>query len=296
MSTGESKIDYRKSGVDQERGDALVEWLKSSGPKTFPHQKQIVSGIGGFAALFRAPFQGMKSPCIVSSTDGVGTKVKLATHFQKFDTVGQDLVGMCVTDLICCGATPLFFLDYYATGKLNLPEAKSFLGGLRDACHISGCALIGGETAEMPGVYQNGDFDCAGFAIGVVDEPEALGPHLVQEGDCVIGVSSSGFHSNGYSLLRRIFADDMDKWRDLLLTPTALYAPLMKALLEDPSVKPNVRAAAHITGGGIENVPRILPENTAWKMKLWKLPDPFVEAQKRAGLTEDSLYETFNCG
>lgn len=292
----DSKIDYRKAGVDQERGDALVDWLKSSGPKSFPHHDKIVSGIGGFAALFRAPFQNMKSPCLVSSTDGVGTKVKLATQFQKFDTVGQDLVGMCVNDLICCGATPLFFLDYYATGQLNLPEAKSFLGGVRDACHASGCALIGGETAEMPGVYRDGDFDCAGFAIGVVDEAETLGSHRVKTGDVTIGISSSGFHSNGYSLLRKIFADDMDKWQEQLMKPTMLYTNLMKSLLADPILKKELKAAAHITGGGIENVPRVLPAKTAWKMKKWPVPQLFLEAQKRASLSDDSFYETFNCG
>ena len=202
-------MDYKQAGVDVAAGDALVDWLKSTNPKKFPHQDKIVSGIGGFAALFRADFSKMKEPCLVSCTDGVGTKVKLAAEFGRYREVAQDLVAMCVNDMVCCGAQPLFFLDYYATGKLQLDAAKDFLSGVRDACHESDCALIGGETAEMPGVYHEKDFDCAGFAVGVVDKPEALGPHRVKVGDRLLGLASSGFHSNGYSLLRKVFAEDL---------------------------------------------------------------------------------------
>ncbi len=210
-------IDYKQAGVDVEAGDALVDWLKASAPARWPHQDRLVAGIGGFAALFRADFKELSEPCLVSCTDGVGTKIKVAVHFDSFKEVAQDLVAMCVNDMVCCGATPLFFLDYYASGKLRLPAAKNFLAGVQAACIESNCALIGGETAEMPGVYEGNDFDCAGFSVGVVDRPKALGAHRVQAGMRLLGVSSSGFHSNGFSLLRKVFAQDMDQWREQLL-------------------------------------------------------------------------------
>ncbi|RYZ64506.1 MAG: phosphoribosylformylglycinamidine cyclo-ligase, partial [Proteobacteria bacterium] len=230
----EQVIDYKASGVDVEAGDELVEWLKESGSKTrSPHADRLVSGIGGFAAMFRIGFPEMKKPCLVSSTDGVGTKIKLAAQFKMYEGVGQDLVAMCINDLVCCGAQPLFFLDYYATGKLELEAAKSFLTGVRNACHASGAALIGGETAEMPGVYHGDDFDAAGFSVGIVDEEKALGRHRVSVGDHVIGVSSSGFHSNGYSLLRKVFEGDLEEWREILMTPTHLYASLVLELAKE---------------------------------------------------------------
>ncbi len=173
-------IDYKQAGVDVEAGDALVDWLKATAPSKWPHQERLVEGIGGFAALFRADFKEMKEPCLVSCTDGVGTKIKLAVHFDSYREVAQDLVAMCVNDLICSGAKPLFFLDYYASGKLRLPAAKDFLAGVQAACIESECALIGGETAEMPGVYEGNDFDCAGFSVGVVDRVQALGRHRVK--------------------------------------------------------------------------------------------------------------------
>lgn len=289
--TGEV-LDYKKSGVDVERGDSLVDWLKALPPDRNPNARNLIGGIGGFAALFKLDTQKYKRPVLVSSTDGVGTKVKLATHFKKFDTVGQDLVAMCVNDLVTCGAAPLFFLDYYATGKLELDDAKPFLLSVRKACQDSDCLLIGGETAEMPGVYRDGDFDCAGFAVGVVEEDQILGPVRVRVGDVAIGLESSGFHSNGFSLLRKVFERDLDQWRDTLLTPTHLYARVALALHE----RKLVQAMANITGGGIENIPRVMPENTKLRLKEWAFPRAFQEVQARTGMTRKQMLGTLNCG
>lgn len=285
-------MNYKAAGVDIEAGDALVDWLKETAPEVFPHKDKLVSGIGGFAAVFRLVHPEMKKPCLVASTDGVGTKIKLAAHFNLYESVGQDLVAMCVNDLVCCGAQPLFFLDYYATGKLDLVAAKAFLTGVRNACHQSGCALIGGETAEMPGVYNGNEFDAAGFAIGIVDEEKILGPHRVSVGDRVIGVSSSGFHSNGYSLLRRVFEPDLDKWRDVLMRPTHLYAQLVLELVRMEAVC----AVANITGGGMENIPRVMPKGTVLPLLDWAWPDPFIEVQDRSGMSRVEMLTTLNCG
>ena len=290
-----SGTHYKASGVDVEAGDALVDWLQSEDSKKrkSPHAECIVDGIGGFASLFRAQFAQYKKPCLVTCTDGVGTKVLLASHYQNFSGVGQDLVAMCVNDLVCTGGDPLLFLDYYAVGKLDLDSAKAFLKSVRAACDDSHCALVGGETAEMPGVYKPGDFDCAGFAVGVVDEEKTWGAAKVQPGDRVIGVSSSGFHSNGYSLLRRVFQDDLDQWKDILLFPTALYVKLTQEIKRQAIT---VHAAAHITGGGIENVPRVLPTGWTWKRKDHKWPEPFREVQRRTKMTDDEMLRTLNCG
>ncbi len=286
-------FDYKKAGVDVEAGDALVDWLSLSDPKKMPHADRLVSGIGGFASLFRIGFPEMKNPCLVTCTDGVGTKVKLASHFADYSTVGQDLVAMCVNDLICTGGMPLMFLDYYATSKLDLVAAKSFLSGVRKACEDSFCALVGGETAEMPGVYHGNDFDCAGFAVGIVDQDKTYGPHKVKSGDVLLGVSSSGFHSNGYSLLRKIFENDLEAWRAALMRPTALYVKLHKLLLERNI---EIHAMAHITGGGIENIPRVLPSDSQMILNEWDLPEEFLEVQKRTGLSKDQMLKTLNCG
>lgn len=285
-------IDYKQAGVDVAAGDALVDWLQSTQLAESPHQDKVVSGIGGFAALFKADFKGMSEPCLVSCTDGVGTKVKLAAEAGRYKEVAQDLVAMCVNDLICCGAQPLFFLDYYATGKLDVNAAKEFLGGVRAACAASDCALIGGETAEMPGVYAKNDFDCAGFAVGVVDKVKALGPHRVQVGDRLLALPSSGFHSNGFSLLRKLFAEDLAQWMDRLLVPTALYVQVVKQMLKEEGVN----ALAHITGGGMENLPRILPKGTSAEIRPWAMPAAFKEVKKRSGLSWDEMLGTLNCG
>lgn len=283
-------MDYKTAGVDIATGEKLVDWLCEQPPLRTPNSNRVVAGIGGFAALFDGSFKHLKEPLLVSSTDGVGTKVSLAVHFQDFTTVGQDLVAMCVNDLLCCGATPLFFLDYYATGKLVLSEAQQFLMGLRKACEEAQVALIGGETAEMPGVYHGGDFDCAGFSVGVVDRAKVLGAQRVRAGDLVLGISSSGFHSNGFSLLRKVFAKDLGDWRRQLMVPTALYSSLAMAIFD------KVAALAHITGGGIRNVLRVLPAGTHWEMKDWAWPEPFVEVQKRSGLSRTEMLSTLNCG
>jgi phosphoribosylformylglycinamidine cyclo-ligase len=289
-------INYKSAGVDVEAGDRLVDWLQesSSGAEKAPtpHADKVLSGIGGFAAVFRMQFPEIKKPCLVSSTDGVGTKIKLAAQFQTYESVGQDLVAMCVNDLVCCGAQPLFFLDYYASGKLDLEAAKSFLKGVRGACHASGCALIGGETAEMPGIYHGNDFDAAGFAVGIVDEDRMLGPKLVQPGDRVIGVSSSGFHSNGYSLLRRVFEGDLETWRDRLMVPTHLYAEMVLELAREN----RLHAVANITGGGMENIPRVMPKGTVLPLLDWPWPQPFLEVQDRAGMSRLEMLQTLNCG
>ncbi|MBC7465367.1 MAG: phosphoribosylformylglycinamidine cyclo-ligase [Bdellovibrio sp.] len=297
-------IDYKKSGVDIQTGDELVSWLQNSDspsttastlkniPSDVPDfKKRVVSGIGGFAALFDGRFQTMKKPLLVSCTDGVGTKVKVAAYFKDYSTVGQDLVGMCVNDLICTGGTPLFFLDYYAVGKLDLNAAQSFLTSIKKACEKSHLVLIGGETAEMPGVYQESDFDCAGFSVGVVDEEKMWGAHKVSAGDKVLGIESSGFHSNGYSLLRKVFENEFDQYKEWLMKPTQLY---VEAAM---SVKAfDIHAAAHITGGGVENIPRVLPAHLKVRLTQWELPECFKEVQKRSGLSLEELRITFNCG
>ena len=298
-------IDYKKSGVDIQAGDDLVSWLQSppdtadSDPnKNFAksdvpdYRKRVISGIGGFAALFDGKFQDMKHPVLVSCTDGVGTKVKLASYFNDYSTVGQDLVAMCANDLICTGGTPLFFLDYYATGKLEISNAQNFLTGVKRACANSHLVLIGGETAEMPGVYQPGDFDCAGFSVGVVDKEKMWGPHLVEAGDTVLGLESSGFHSNGYSLIRKVFEADYDKYKKWLLEPTRLYVEAAIILKKEFEI----HAMAHITGGGIDNLPRVLPEHLKASITKWELPECFIEVMKRAELSDQNMRETFNCG
>lgn len=285
-------MDYKSSGVDVEAGDALVEWLKQdSSPQA--HREHVLGGIGGFAALFKlGHFAKMEDPCLVSCTDGVGTKVKLAAEFNQYQSVAQDLVAMCVNDMICSGATPLFFLDYYASGKLDLVAAKDFLAGVRKACDESLCNLIGGETAEMPGVYQPPDFDCAGFSVGIVDRKKVLGAHKVKVGSRLLGLASSGFHSNGFSLLRKVFADDLAKWKDVLLKPTALYVKVaLEALKTD-----GVQAIAHITGGGMDNIPRVIPESTKAVLNSWKWPEHFLEVQRRTKMSDQKMLETLNCG
>ena len=284
-------LDYHSSGVDIKAGDALVSWIAQQDRVPHPLKHLPVSGVGGFASLFRLP-TGYKKPCLVSATDGVGTKVQLAKIFSDYTVVGQDLVAMCVNDLVCCGATPLFFLDYYASGKLELPVAKAFITGVQKACLASGCALTGGETAEMPGVYRPGDFDCAGFAVGVVEEDEVWGAHKVSPGDEVWAVASSGPHSNGYSLIRKLFSDDIQSF-PALYQPTKLYAPFIKALSEASC---DVRSVAHITGGGLDNLLRALPKGVCAPLDLWTFPEIFQIIQKRSGLHTKQMLQTFNCG
>ena len=282
-------MDYLSSGVDIEKGGRIAEWLKN---KTPPRRcDRILSGIGGFASLLKMNFPNMTKPCLSCAVDGVGTKLKLASQFSSFKGVGQDLVAMCVNDLLCTGSRPLFFFDYYSAGAINEDHIKEFLEGVMQACEKSGCSLVGGETAEMPGCYQKNDFDCAGFAIGIVDEDERLGAHRVRAGDFILALPSSGFHSNGYSLLRKLFAQDLDQWRGELLKPTALYPELFSKVL-----KKKAQALAHITGGGMQNILRSCPKGSVVELQNWEVPAPFAEAQRRSGLSWRQFLNIFNTG
>lgn len=288
-------MDYRLSGVNIAESEKLVQWLqkKTSVASVNSGKKlKVLSGIGGYTGLFQAMFPDMKEPCLSASTDGVGTKLKLATHFQRYKEVGQDLVAMCVNDLICSGAKPLFFMDYYACGQIRQKQAREFLSGVQKACEQSQCVLLGGETAEMPDCYTGFNFDCAGFVVGVVEHSKILGAHKVKVGDRLIGVSSSGFHSNGFSLLRKVFQKDLHQWEEELLRPTALYVSLALDLFKMEGVK----AISHITGGGMDNVPRVLPQRSRAEIKKWEMPVAFREVQKRTGVNNMEMLKTFNCG
>ncbi len=290
------KISYKESGVDIDAGNSLVEKIKPVVKETF--NENVVGGIGSFAGAFRLP-KGYKNPVLLSATDGVGTKLKLAIDAKKYDTVGIDLVAMCVNDLICNFGEPMFFLDYYATGKLDVNAASEVIKGIAKGCKEAECALIGGETAEMPGMYSKDDFDLAGFAVGIAEEDE-LNPK-VKEGDILIALPSSGIHSNGYSLVRKLFFEKLKmkfddeiegkKLIDILLTPTRIYVRDFKKL------KPFINALAHITGGGIvENLPRVLPENLeaiVYKNKIRVLP--IFEFMGKY-IDEDEMFRTFNMG
>jgi phosphoribosylformylglycinamidine cyclo-ligase len=290
------KISYKDAGVDIDAGNSLVERIKPVVKETF--NENVVGGIGSFAGAFRLP-KGYKNPVLLSATDGVGTKLKLAIDAKKYDTVGIDLVAMCVNDLICNFGEPLFFLDYYATGKLDVDAAADVIKGIAEGCKQAECALIGGETAEMPGMYSESDFDLAGFAVGIAEEDE-LNPK-VKEGDVLIALPSSGIHSNGYSLVRKLFFEKLkmkfddeingQKLIDILLTPTRIYVKDFKRL------KPYINALAHITGGGIvENLPRVLPENleaVVYKDKIKILP--IFEFMSKY-VDEAEMFRTFNMG
>jgi len=289
-------ISYKDAGVDIDAGNSLVEKIKPVVKETF--NENVVGGIGSFAGAFRLP-SGYQKPVLLSATDGVGTKLKLAIDAKKYDTVGIDLVAMCVNDLICNFGEPLFFLDYYATGKLDVDAAADVIRGIAEGCKQAECALIGGETAEMPGMYSENDFDLAGFAVGIAEEDE-LNPK-VKEGDVLIALPSSGIHSNGYSLVRKLFFeklgmkfdDEIDgkKLIDILLTPTRIYVKDFKKL------KPYINALAHITGGGIvENLPRVLPDNleaVVYKDKIKVLP--IFEFMSKY-VDEAEMFRTFNMG
>ena len=290
------KISYKDSGVDIDAGNSLVERIKPVVKETF--NENVIGGIGSFAGAFKLP-KGYKNPVLLSATDGVGTKLKLAIEAKKYDTVGIDLVAMCVNDLICNFGEPLFFLDYYATGKLDVDAASEVIKGIAAGCREAECALIGGETAEMPGMYNEEDFDLAGFAVGIAEEDE-LNPK-VKEGDILIALPSSGIHSNGYSLVRKLFFEKLKmkfddeiegkKLIDILLTPTRIYVKDFKKL------KPFINALAHITGGGIvENLPRVLPENleaVVYKDKIKVLP--IFEFMAKY-IDEEEMFRTFNMG
>jgi phosphoribosylformylglycinamidine cyclo-ligase len=297
----ENSISYRDAGVDIEAGDALVEQIKPFAKRTM--RPEVLGGIGGFGSLFEMP-KKFKNPVLVSGTDGVGTKLKLAFELNKHDTVGIDLVAMSVNDILVQGAEPLFFLDYFACGKLEVGTAAQVIKGIAEGCEQSGCALVGGETAEMPGMYPAGEYDLAGFAVGCVDKESIINGTTIASGDVVLGLASSGAHSNGYSLIRKLidksgidFESDFHgkKFKDVVMAPTKIY---VKSLLKLIDALP-VKGMAHITGGGItENIPRVLPAGLTAEIKAgsWAMPPLFTWLKAQGNITDIEMYKTFNCG
>jgi phosphoribosylformylglycinamidine cyclo-ligase len=294
-------LSYRDAGVDIDAGDDLVDRIKPLAKKTM--REGVLAGIGGFGALFEVP-KRYKEPVLVSGTDGVGTKLRLAFEWNRHDTIGQDLVAMSVNDILVQGAEPLFFLDYFACGKLTVDTAATVVGGIAKGCELSGCALIGGETAEMPGMYPPGEYDLAGFAVGAVEKSKIITGATITPGDIVLAIASSGAHSNGYSLVRKIIeragakpTDDLGgrPLGDVVMAPTQIYVkPLLKLINEI-----NVRGMAHITGGGlVDNVPRVLPENTQAVLHRdsWQMPELFRWLQMKGGVADAEMVRVFNCG
>ena len=289
----DKQLTYKDAGVDTKEGERAVKLMKDHVKATF--NENVLADIGGFGGLFRAPVEGMKEPVLVSGTDGVGTKLKIAFDLDKHDTVGIDLVAMCVNDVLCQGADPLFFLDYIATGKVTAEKIADIVSGVAEGCRQSGCALIGGETAEMPGFYGEDEYDMAGFAVGIVDKENIITGEKIKEGDVIIGLPSSGIHSNGYSLVRKVFEDEQDEeLKQVLLTPTKIYAK------ECAAVKGlAVNGIVHITGGGFyENVPRVLPEGTAASVDMgtWPILPIFMRVQLTGGIETKEMFSTFNMG
>lgn len=298
----QQSLSYRDAGVDISAGDELVERIKPFARKTL--RDGVLSGLGGFGALFEIP-KRYSEPVLVSGTDGVGTKLKLAFDLKRHDTVGIDLVAMSVNDVLVQGAEPLFFLDYFACGKLDVDTAASVIQGVAKGCEYAGCALIGGETAEMPGMYPEGEYDLAGFAVGVVEKSKIISGQEIVAGDVVLGLPSSGAHSNGYSLVRKIIArsnPDLDApfdgsrtLADVIMAPTRIYVKPMLALINALPVK----GMAHITGGGItENVPRVLPETVkaVIAQSSWQRPKLFDWLQREGNVAESEMHRVFNCG
>ncbi|WP_417347758.1 phosphoribosylformylglycinamidine cyclo-ligase [Ferrimonas sp.] len=294
-------LSYKDAGVDIDAGNALVDNIKSAVKRT--HRPEVRGGLGGFGALCALP-EKYKKPLLVSGTDGVGTKLRLAMDFNGHGTVGVDLVAMCVNDLIVQGAEPLFFLDYYATGKLSVDTATQVVSGIADGCEQAGCALIGGETAEMPGMYEGEDYDLAGFCVGVVEESDVIDGTQVAPGDALIALGSSGPHSNGYSLIRKVLERvdnpqeqtiDGQPLIQTLLAPTRIYVKPVLKLLEQHKV----HAISHITGGGFwENIPRVLPDDAQAVIdgNSWQWPEVFNWLQQVGNIDQHEMYRTFNCG
>jgi len=295
-------LSYRDSGVDIDAGNNLVEHIKPAIKRTT--RPGVMGGIGGFGALFELPLDQYQNPVLVSGTDGVGTKLKLASMVNRHDTIGIDLVAMCVNDIVVAGAEPLYFLDYFATGKLELKQAQAVIEGIAEGCVQAGCALTGGETAEMPGMYSPGDYDLAGFAVGIVEKSKMLSPKNVRDGDVLLGLASSGPHSNGYSLIRKVLERsgesvtapfDTTTLGEALLTPTRIYVKSILRLIEHIPVG----AICHVTGGGLtENLPRVLPENVQANIQLnsWTFPAVFQWLQRSGNVDQMEMLRTFNCG
>ena len=298
-------LTYKSAGVDIAAGNALVDRIKSATAKT--RRPEVIGGLGGFGALCKIP-SGYQEPVLVAGTDGVGTKLKLALQTGLHHGVGIDLVAMCVNDLIVAGAEPLFFLDYYATAALDLDTAAAVIEGIASGCEMAGAALIGGETAEMPGMYQPGDYDLAGFCVGVAEHSKIIDGSQVRSGDAIVALASSGPHSNGYSLIRKIIevsgarldaplpgSSSATPLAEVLMEPTRIYVRSLQALLASCQVN----AIAHITGGGLlENIPRVLPENCAVQLDRasWELPEVFGWLQQAGKVEDQEMYRTFNCG
>ena len=298
-------ISYKDSGVDVTRGYKAVELMKKHVKSTYTDN--VIGDLGSFGGFFSIAGEKMEEPVLVAGTDGVGTKLKYAFVLEKHDTIGIDAVAMCVNDIVCQGAKPLFFLDYYACGRLYPESEAEVVKGIAEGCRQSGCALIGGETAEMPGFYPDGEYDLAGFAVGIVDKKKVINGKNIQPGDALIGIKSTGVHSNGYSLVRKLFGDEnkeeLEKYDEelgdtvanVLLKPTKIYVKSILALIE----KVEVKGIAHITGGGfIENIPRILPEGVSAEIdkNSYVVPPVFKVMQQRAGITDEQIYNTFNMG
>jgi len=295
---------YKQAGVDIDKGNEFIK-------KIAPHVKatykpEVLAGVGGFAAHLALNLEEIREPVLVTGTDGVGTKLKIAQAMNRFDTIGIDLVAMCVNDICCSGAKPLFFLDYFAVEKLDPDAHSEIVKGIAAGCQEADCSLVGGETAELPGIYQPGDFDLAGFAVGIIDRSKIVDGSDISIGNTIIGIPSSGFHSNGYSLVRKVIADnaiDLGKTIDgmdeslgkAFLKPTTIYASLIQHLMRDFSI----HGIAHITGGGlIENIPRVLPESCQARLSLssWERPTIFTYLQKMGNITEDEMQRVFNLG
>ncbi|WP_455203312.1 phosphoribosylformylglycinamidine cyclo-ligase [Kaarinaea lacus] len=295
-------LSYKDAGVDIDAGNRLVDKIGPIAKAT--RRPEVLAGLGGFGSLFQLPLDKYQQPVLVAGTDGVGTKLKLAHMIGKHDTIGIDLVAMCVNDIIVQGAEPLFFLDYYATGQLDVETATQVISGIGKGCELAGCALVGGETAEMPGMYQSGDYDLAGFCVGIVDKSQMIDGSKVLPGDKLIGLASSGPHSNGYSLIRKIIETrqaDVNQTLgegtlgDVLLQPTRIYVKALLALFE----KVSVSALCHITGGGItENLPRVLPQGCKASIRAdsWQRPEVFQWLQANGNVQDAEMWRTFNCG
>ncbi|MRJ09501.1 phosphoribosylformylglycinamidine cyclo-ligase [Ornithobacterium rhinotracheale] len=290
------KTSYKDAGVNKEEGYQTVHKIKDVVAST--HSPNVLNGIGSFGAFYELGYY--KNPVLVSGTDGVGTKLRIALDVKKYDTVGIDCFAMCANDILCHGAKPLFFLDYLACGKLDSNVAAEIVGGIVEACKQTNCSLIGGETAEMPGMYEIGDYDLAGFCVGVVEKEQIIDGANIKQDDVLIALPSSGFHSNGFSLIRKVFTDFYEEWNgkplyEILLIPTKLYGATISSLLE----KYQINGIAHITGGGlIENVPRILPKGLGVEIQKSKIEVPAVmqELQKRGNIAEEEMFGTFNMG
>jgi len=300
--TSKPPLSYREAGVDIDAGAALVERIKPAVAATM--RPEVMAGLGGFGGLFELPVDRYRRPVLVSGTDGVGTKLRLALNLGRLDTVGIDLVAMCVNDVLVLGAEPLFFLDYYASGKLDVDAAAAVIGGIAAGCADAGCALIGGETAELPGMYEGDDFDLAGFCVGIVERDRIIDGSSIVAGSQVLGLASSGPHSNGYSLLRRVLErtsaeeqqlGDGRSVAEVAMTPTRIYVRSILRTLEQVPLQ----GLAHITGGGLlDNVPRVLPTGLQARIdvRAWQLPDIFRWLQQHGGLSREELFRTFNCG